>query len=137
MADLSITAANVGPKGTTLRIEIVQVGEAVTEGQPAYQSTTDDKYYQTDANASQEKARAVGIFMSAASTDGYAILGKFGPINLGATLTVGETYVVSGTKGGIAPLADVTTGWYVTILGVASSASQLDLNIRVSEVARA
>lgn len=133
MADLSITAANVGVRGRAA-IEIVQVGEAVTQGQPAYFKDSDQKYYRTDANASAEAAEAVGVFLSAASTDGFALLAKSGPINLGATLTAGETYVVSATAGGIAPIADATTGWYVTILGVASSSSQLELKINTTGV---
>lgn len=128
MADLSITAANVGVKGR-VATDIVQVGESVTQGQPAYYKNSDGKYYKTDANASTATAVATGVFLTAASTDGYAILARSGPVNLGATLTVGETYVVSATAGGIAPIGDATTGWYVTILGVASSASQLELSI--------
>ncbi len=47
-------------------------------------------------------------------------------VNLGATLTVGTTYVVSATKGAIAPIADLTTLDYVTILGTASTTALLD-----------
>lgn len=136
MADLSITAANVGVTSNTV-FELVQVGESVTQGQPAYKKALDGLYYKADANASSATAAALGVFLSPASTNGYALIAKSGSILAGATLVVGETYVVSATAGGIAPLADVTTGWYVTILGVASSATTLALDIVRSGTARA
>lgn len=136
MADLSITAANVGVAGTAVTT-IVQVGETVTAGQPGYRKAIDGLYYKADANASSATAEALGVFLSGASTSGYALFCTAGSYLAGATLTVGETYVVSATAGGIAPLADVTTGWYVTILGVASSATTLQLSIFRSGTVRA
>lgn len=135
MADLSITAANVGVKGAA-QIDVVQVGEAVTHAQPVYLST-DGKWYKADANVSVTTAAARGITMGIAALDGYVAIVRSGAFNPGATLTVGETYFVSATAGGIAPAADVTTGWFPTILGIASSASQLDVNIVRGTVARA
>lgn len=137
MADLSVTAANVGVKSSSTKVVVVQVGESVTQGQPGYKKASDSKYYKADANASLEASKATGVFMSAASTDGYAIFATLGAINLGATLTVGETYFVSGTAGGIAPAADVATGWYPRLLGQATSASELYLEPSGGTVARA
>jgi hypothetical protein len=59
-----------------------------------------------------------------------------GNINLGATLTVGQIYVLSATAGGIAPVADLATGHYPSILGVATTASNLLMGILVSNVAK-
>lgn len=132
MADLTQTAANVGLSGSNATLRLVQVGEAVTQGQPGYLSS--EKYYQTDASASASAA-AAGVFLTPAATDGYAVFATAGDIDLGATLTVGAVYVVSATKGAIAPLADLTTGEYVTTLGVATAADTLALNIDVSGVA--
>lgn len=136
MADISVTAANVGVTTDSV-VELVQVGETVTQGQPGYKKASDGLYYKADANASSATAAALGVFVTGASTNGYALLCRSGSYLAGATLTVGETYVVSATAGGIAPLSDVTTGWYVTILGVASSASTLALSIFRSGTARA
>lgn len=136
MADLSITTANVGVSSNAIT-SIVQVGETVTAGQAGYKKSLDGLYYKADANASSATAAALGVFLSGASTNGYALFCTAGNYLAGATLTVGETYVVSATAGGIAPIADVTTGWYVTILGVASSSSILQLNVFRSGTARA
>lgn len=132
MANLTQTAANVGIGSDTEFIR-VQVGEAVTQGQPGYRGAS-NKWYQTDANLSAAAAAAEGIFMTPAATDGYAVLAVGGDVNLGATLTVGETYAVSRTKGAICPIGDLTTGDYVTHLGVAKSTSLIVLNLQVSGV---
>jgi hypothetical protein len=69
--------------------------------------------------------------------DGYFIMATSGPIDLGATLTVGETYYVSDTAGAIMPSADVSSGEYVTALGVATAADTINLDINASGIARA
>lgn len=124
MANLSITAANVAIASLS-QVRVVQVGESVTQGQALYLKASDGKYWKADANASAATAAARGIALSPASTDGYVVLhdrpGDF--VNLGATLTAGETYVVSATAGAICPIADLTTGDYVTILGSATTSA--------------
>lgn len=136
MADISVTAANVGYKGPC-RVRVVQVGENVTQGQCGYYNVGDSLYYKADANASAAASAAVGVFTSAASINGWASIVDSGPINPGATLTVGETYFVSATAGGIAPAADVTTGWYPRLLGQATAADTLVLAPSGGTVARA
>jgi len=123
MANLSQTAANVAIGSQITRTRVVQAGENLTQGQPVYLKASDGKYYRADANASAEAAKAVGIVLTPASTNGYSVIqeGSGGSVNLGATLTVGETYVVSATAGAIAPIADLTTGDYPCILGVATT----------------
>ena len=133
MADLSITAANVKAGSSATRVQLVQAGETVTQGQPAYPAS-DGKYYQTDANDTAIKAQAKVIAITPASTDGYFLLTVDGLVNLGATLAVGQVYVCSATKGGIAPYADLTTNDFVTILGVATTTALLDINLLVSGV---
>lgn len=134
MADLSQTAANVGVNATTARTTIKQAGEAITQGQPVYLNS--GKYYKADASA-LASSQATGIALTPAAVDGYFIMATSGPIDLGATLTVGETYYVSDTAGGVMPSADVSSGEYVTALGVASAGDTLNLDINASGIARA
>lgn len=134
MADLSQTAANVAIAGAGVSTRVVQVGEAVTQGQPGYLNSSDVKYYQADADASAATANVAGVFLTPAAADGYAVIATLGPINVGATLTVGESYYVSDTKGGIKPSSDLATDDYVTLLGIATSTSTLELSIQVSGV---
>lgn len=121
MANLSQTAANVAVGSLATRTRVVQAGEAITQGQPVYLNTATAKYLRTDANASATAAEAKGIALTPASTDGFFVMqeGAGGYVNLGATLTVGETYTVSATAGAICPIGDLTTGDYPCILGIA------------------
>lgn len=133
MADISQTAANVKAGASTTRVQLVQAGETITQGQPVYLAS-DGKYYQTDANDTAIKAQAKGIAVTPASTDGYFLMANDGLVNLGATLAVGQVYVVSATKGGIAPYGDLTTNDFVTILGVATTTALMDINFIISGV---
>lgn len=123
MADLSQTAANVGVGGPC-SVEVVQVGEAVTQGMPGYLSSSGK--YMKAANTSEAAAECDGIFMTPAGANGYSVIAKGDGayINLGATLTVGTTYAVSGS-GAICPIADVGSGEWKTTLGEGYSSSLL------------
>jgi hypothetical protein len=50
-------------------------------------------------------------------------------------MTAGKLYVVSATAGGIAPSADLTTGWRTSLLGIAISTTILDMYIINSGIA--
>ena len=135
MADLIVTAANVALHSTAATTELVTYGATITQGQVVYRDTADSKMKLADANVSAALATAYGIALTPGDADDKGYVAKAGPIDLGATLTVGEIYMVSDTAGGIAPEADIaTTNDYVTILGVASAADQLNININATGV---
>ncbi len=142
MANISQTAANVAVGASTTPTRLVQFGEAVTQGQPLYQHT-DGKYYQCDANDGVAKALAAVIALTPGAIDGYGIvaLPSSTPgrslVNLGATLAVGTAYAVSATKGAIAPLSDIGSGEFVTVLGVATTTALLDFQPSISNTAKA
>ena len=139
MADLTQTAANVALTDTAgADTEVVQAGEAITQGMPVYQQTANSKWFQCDADLSQAAAAAQGIALTPAGADeDYFVVAKDGSeLDVGATLTVGESYYVSDTKGGIKPAADLTTGDFPCLLGIARTASALPLNIVPSSVAK-
>jgi hypothetical protein len=131
MADVSgITA--IRPTSTTI-FRNVLYGATVSAGQTLVYST--DKYVLADANASAVLAAGEGIAITPGVNSGYGLMATGGSIILvGATLVVGKTYVVSDTAGGIMPIDDLSSGDYSTILGTASTTTQLDLNIRASGV---
>lgn len=137
MADLTQTAANVGLTDTAgAVIKKVTFGETIAQGMPVYKATADSEYYKADADA-EATASCDGIALTAGGNGEEGVIIESGPVDVGATLTVGATYVVSTTAGAIAPIADLGTGDYVTILGVASAADTLLLNIDVTGVAKA
>ena len=132
MADLTQTAANVTVKATG-SVSIVAGGEAITQGMPVYLNSADGKHYKTDVTTSAVTAAAVGIALTPCDADAdYFVIAKTGAsVDLGATLTVGETYVISAS-GAISPIGDLTTLDYVTILGVATAADKLVLDINAT-----
>jgi len=136
MADLVITAANVKLKGKGITPLIVQVGEVVTSGQGLYRKTSDSKYYKADNNVDAATALAEGVALSGASADGYVMMIRSGPMDVGATLTKSETYIVSTTAGGIAPVADIASGNYLTYLGYASTTSTLEVDVNATGVTK-
>lgn len=134
MAALSITVGNVGIGTDSVDVRAVQVGEAVTQGAPGRISA--NKYYLCN-NSTTTDAAATCIFMGPASADGDYVLALFsGRWKVGATVTVGQTYVVGNNDGELAPISDLTTGDYVTILGIADTSSTIVLDINASGVVK-
>lgn len=130
MAVLSQTPANVHTHETSQsKFLFVQFGDAVTAGMPVYKNG--NKYYPC-INTSEAAAAAVGIAVTPNATDGYGFIQRSGEIDLGATLTVTETYIVSSTSGAIEPVGDKTTNDWITVLGTASAADKLELKINAT-----
>jgi hypothetical protein len=135
MADLTITAASVvqGVNAVTSRGSF---GETVTAGQAVYLDATPNKWMKADSNSATAAARrAGGIALNGGALNQPATVQTGGKITIGATLTAGTAYYLSDTPGGICPLADVGSGEYVCLLGLAESTSLLDLDIQFPNVA--
>jgi hypothetical protein len=134
MSDLSITAANVISGSDD--ITHGTAGAAVTAMQTVYKDPITSKWLLSDNNSATVAARVPGgVALHAASPGQPLAIQKSGPITAGATLTPGVAYYQSGTPGGICPVADLTTGMYPTILGIATSATVLGIDIQPSGVA--
>ena len=122
-ADLTITGASLVP-GPNATITKLTAGAALAIGDIVYRDATDSFHAKlADANSATAAVRVVyGISLSAVASGQLAlILTDDDSLTLGATLTACDTLVLSGTPGKIAPDADAVTGWYKTILGVATS----------------
>lgn len=129
MADLTITPANV-VKGSTANVVNGVAGTTITAGQTVYEDTGDsNKLKLADANNTSATAACKGIALHAALAGQPCAYINGGDLGLGAILTVGIIYVLSATAGGIAPAADLASGWRTTILGVATTTSNLRLGI--------
>ena len=137
MADLAITAAQVLPS-TNARFQGGDAGEALTAGTSAYKKSTDHKWYKADADA-QETAEASGVVVCDAALGQRVVVQDDGDLVVGAAAApvVGETYVVSAAAGKIAPIADLTTGKYVTHLGVGKTGNKIALHVHPSRTQKA
>lgn len=130
MADLTITAASVISHGT---IDRGTAAATITAGQAVYRDATTLTWKLSDSNLAGAKACG-GIALNGASTGQPLTVHKSGDITAGATLVAGTVYAVSATAGGIAPLADITTGDDVIIIGVAKSTTVLSVAIQTPGV---
>lgn len=131
MADLTQTAGNVQLMAAGA-VQVVQAGEAVTQGMPVY--VTSSKYYQAQNTSAKDDVK--GIALTPAAADEYFVLVSSGKIDLGATLTVGTIYALSDTAGAVRPETDNGSGDYVTLLGVATAADTLELNLIATGIAK-
>lgn len=136
MANLSITAANVVAGSNAVIDRTGVAGEAIAAGQAVYRSSTTKKWLLADADSVTAEARhAVGIALNGAALDQPLSVVKGGDVTLGAVLAAGTAYYLSDDPGALCPLADVTGGDYICLLGLAKSAEVLALDIQFPNVA--
>lgn len=139
MADLTITSASVVAATTASRINET-AGDTVTAGEAVYKDSADSTWKPAKADAATTAGTAgkTGIALNGAASGQPLNVITSGNLTAGATLTVGDIYVVSAaTAGGIAPSSDLVSTDYVTILGVATDATTLAVAPQASATAKA
>lgn len=135
MADVTITAAGV-LAGADSTVENGTAGATITAGQTVYLDTTTGRYELADADGAADLRRPRGIALNGAADGQPLRILKAGDLTMDG-LTAGVTYYQSPNPGGIAPRADVLTGDYVSIIGVAKSTTVLAVAIQFPNVASA
>jgi len=138
MADLTITASQVLPVGTSFPSELLLAGAAITAGDALYKDAS-SLWQLADANVSAVEANASAIALNDAAVS-QPVRGQTGgtiTLGAGAAPAAGEVYCVSATAGNIAPDADITTGLFKTILGVGIGSNNVILGFLKSGVASA
>lgn len=134
-ADLSITAASV-VAGAGARKVTGTCGATITAGQVVYFDSTTSSYKLADSNSATAAVRSPdAIALSGCATGQPVTVLERGPITIGATMTAGVVYYLSDTPGGISPVADLASGEYPTIVGIATSTTVLDVSFHESGVA--
>lgn len=137
MADLTITAANVVWVSGIPPERSYNAGTTITAGQAVYRNTSSVWVLaDNDSGTGATVAAASGIALNSASTgQPLAVAVNGSKINIGATTVKGEIYVLSSTAGGVCPAADLGSGDYVTILGIAEdTAGALSVVIKASGI---
>lgn len=133
MADISITPANV-VSGTGSKVDHGKAGATITAGQLVYEAST-RKHLLADNNSGTTAARVPkGFALNGASDNQPLAVHKEGPLTLGAVLTAGTSYYLSDTPGGLCPVADLASGENAVFVGIAASASVLNVDIQASGV---
>jgi hypothetical protein len=136
LADLTVTAASVA-RGTAATQATGTAGATLTAGQTVYLDSTTSTIKLADCDGATALQDTVGIMLHGCLSGQPATYQKGGNINPGATVVVGETYVLSDTPGGIMPIADLETGDTVVYLGIGTTASNILLNINNTGITHA
>ena len=135
MADIAVTAANV-VTGANADKEVGTAGETIAAGKTVYKAAVTKKWMLADSNSATVEARKpTGIALNGAALNQPVVVQKSGDITIGATLVAGTAYYQSDTPGGICPLADVGSGEYVGLIGIAKSTTVLAVDIQFPNVA--
>lgn len=129
MAALTITASQVLPGGGAVAFT-ANAAVAITAGQVVYKKT-DGTLDLADANGAAATQAVAGIAQNGAAVGQPVRVQTGGVITLGAGAApvVGTIYVLSGTPAGIAPAADLVTGWRNIVLGVGGATNTLRMRL--------
>jgi hypothetical protein len=139
MSDLLVTSNSVVAANANTVIARGTAGAQVNAGQAVWADPS-ASYQLKPAQATNQTqaANIVGIALNTAGNGQPLAYATGGDITLptsggGTTMIQGGAYVLSAANsGGIAPVADLTTGNWVTLLGVATSATNFRLGLIIS-----
>lgn len=126
MGAVSVTAASVLHSSSGVTVNVI-AGAAITAGQPVY-FDTDGSAKVADADGASPLYKVRGIAVNNAATgQDVDICTRDPAFTPGFTTAIGEVYIVGATAGNIHPVADKTTNWKVSVLGVGISVTQMNL----------
>jgi hypothetical protein len=109
---------------------LVKYGATIAAGQPLYQDPADAEMKLSDADASATTATLSGVAITPGVDNGWGYVAYGGSIILvGATMTQGVSYFSGDVPGTIVPEGDLNTGDRVSLIGIAASATELQLAI--------
>lgn len=130
--DVSITAANVVPSVNAVK-RTYTAGVAITAGQLVYLDKADTdangfgKAKLADANGATALRVVDGIAVNTAAAGQDVTVVSYDPalVIAASGLTANTILISSATAGGLAPSADLTTGWYLTVIGVVKNGTTI------------
>lgn len=135
MTDITITPANV-VSGSNASIASGTAGAAIAAGDVVYLASASKKWLLADADSTTAEARkAIGFALNTATLNQPVSVQIGGDITLGGVLTAGTSYFLSDEPGKACPVADLATGDYVCLLGLAKSTSVLAIDVQFPNVA--
>lgn len=142
MADYTRTAANVLPSASAIILRACVAGATLARGNNAYLDTATNTWKLIDANAvaagtglSDSRGVVLNDVASGQQTD---ICIRDSDFTHGlTTVAIGDVIIASANAGESAPSADMATGWLGVVMGIAKSATKMNLNPIANGVAHA
>lgn len=136
MADISITAANVIAGSNARRVSKL-AASTITAGQLVYLLAA-GTVAAADANGASPLYTILGIAENGGGAgQRISVITEDDDLTIGATVAIGDILIASATAGGIAPAADLTTGWFATVVAVAKSTTKVIFKILAAGAAKA
>ncbi len=134
--DVTVTPANVQHSSKANLITGI-AGETIDQGEVLYRDgSVSPAVLMLAVNSSAATAKCVGFAQSAAAEGQPCTYSDDDPdYNPGGTVVVGTRYFVSNTAGKVAPAADIGSAEYVSLVGIATVADKLPINIINSGIA--
>lgn len=133
MADVTVTAADVLAQSDASYSDGTS-GATITAGMAVYVDASDsNKIKIADVTTSAATATVKGIALTGSSSGQPVRYQTGGTVDIGGTVVVGTIYVLSAS-GAISPAADLITNDYVSVIGVAVTANNIQLKINNSGV---
>lgn len=117
-------------------MQVVTFGETVTNGMAVYLKS-DTLYWKAKNNGTLAEYHAVGIVLSGGTANQQGVILTSGECIIGATLVVGQTYILSANFGGVCPIADLASTRFLTYIGYASTAAILRVGFNATGIALA
>lgn len=135
MADINVTEASVKPTSTTVK-QRVMFGATITQGMIVYLDTADNEYKIADCETSATTANASGMALTSGADGQPGMIATGGDVTVDNLSLAAPVYILSAS-GNFCPSADLANADYITVVGVASSTTNLKLCFRPSGVVAA
>lgn len=132
---MSAATITVARAGDGAKVETMRAGEgSLTKGMAVYRDTSDGmRVKKADADA-QASAKFAGILLTAGGDEDDVLVLTEGDLVCDG-LTQGTPYFVHTTAGGIGPIGDLSSGDYVSFVGIAISSTLLRVRPLTSDIA--
>jgi hypothetical protein len=128
MAD--ITFSGVSTPGSKAKTITEVAGGTIAKHDWVYRDTADNNKVKAADNDAVASAVVLGMALHAAASGEFVLIAVDGAtVTVGGGLTAKTTYYLSGTAGATAPLADVTSGKYISRVGIATATTTLLIDI--------
>lgn len=134
MTDIVITPANVARVDGSTQTKLA--GVAITAGDSVYVDSS-GVLQLCEKDQSVVEAACAGLALNDGAVGQPITYQVSGNLDAGGTLAAGVVYVVGGGPGALAPVADIVTSDFATVIGIATAAGNLKMGLLPSGVAAA
>lgn len=139
MSDVTVIAGATVPANTSTTIVRATAGATITAGQAVYADPAANFTIKpAQANNQTQATNVVGIALDSAASGQPVAYASAGDVQFSnSAFTPAAVYMLSAANaGGIAPTADLVTGNYATLLGIAAGSNVLRLGTIITGVTK-